>query len=197
MTKEENEREYRVINQCLSMHAMLAQQYLRRERVLNITLLLVSAVLCAFTFADEPVLRVLGASPTHAKVALGVLSAVIFGLSIVEFKVNWLGISEAHADAARRLAALKMKYRQVHATLETDKTRLWSELSREYAETSMGLRPIHERQFVRLKARHATKMSFSNMVDRNPGVPLILLAVAFRVFACWRFLFHNNSPDDN
>ena len=197
MTQEENEREYRVLSQSLSMHAMLAQWYQWRERVLHIALLMASALLCAFTFAEEPVLRVLGASPVHVKVALGILSAIVFGLSIVELKVNWLGISEAHADAARRLGALKMKYRRVRASKEIDKTQLWSELSREYAEIWSGLRPIPERQFVRLKARHATKVAFSQMVDHNPGVPVILIAIRFRISACWQFLFKEHCSDGN
>lgn len=193
MTKDENEREYRVLNQSLSMHATLAQEYLRRERLLNISLLLLSAVLCAFTFAEDSVLRLLGTSPAHVKLMLGVLSALVFGLSIVELKVNWLGIAEAHADAARRLGALKMKYRRVHASMEVDKMHDWSALSREYAETLQGLRPIDERQFVRLKAHHAMKLAFSQMVDRHPGVPLILLRLAFRSSACWRLFFGKNN----
>lgn len=196
MTKEENEREYRLLNQGLSMHALLAQEYSRKERVLSVSLLVVSAVLCAFTFAEDPVLRLLGASPAQVRLTLGVLSAVVFGLSIVKLKVNWLGISEAHADAARRLAALKMKYRQVHASLEPDKTHVWALLSREYAETSSALQPIEERQFARLKAHHATKVILSQLVDQHPGVPMFVLAVKLRLSACWRLVFTKNQSLD-
>lgn len=188
MTKEENEREYRVLNQSLSMHSVLSQEFARKERRLNISLLLVSAVLCAFTFAEDPVLSLLSVSPAVAKLLIGVCSAFVFGLSIVELKVNWSGVSEAHADAARRLAGLKMEYRKVYASLATDKTSQWAMLSQKYAEVSGALRPINERQFTRLKAHHATKVALSKMVDQHPGVPVFVLAGKLRVSACWRLV---------
>ena len=53
MDKNENERQYSVIDQMLSMHSSLRDKYKRRALLLNLALLLVSVFLCAFVFADE------------------------------------------------------------------------------------------------------------------------------------------------
>lgn len=196
MTKEANEREYRVLDQSLSMHSVLAQEFARKERRLNISLLLISAVLCAFTFAEDPVLSLFRISPAVAKLLIGVCSAFVFGLSIVELKVNWSGVSEAHADAARRLAALKIEYRKIYASLDADKTSQWTMLSQKYAEISGALPPIDERQFMRLKAHHTTKVALSKMVDQHPGVPVFVLAVTLRFSAYWRLVATRNNSSD-
>ena len=190
MTQEEHEREYRIIDQMISMHAHLAQTKRRQATLLTVCLLLASAIICAFTFADDTTMALLGMGAAKARFALGIASAVVFGVSIVELKVDWSGIAQSHRDATRRLSALKAKYRRVHASTNADSPEAWATLSKDYAETMDSVVAVPESRFTRLKARHLFKKELSKVIDKNPGVPSVVLASVLRIRATWNYLLH-------
>jgi hypothetical protein len=193
MTQEAHDREYRVIDQMISMHAYIAQNKKRQATLLGIGLLLASAILCAFTFADDATMALFGIGAVKARFVMGLASAVVFGFSIVELKVDWRGVAQAHDDAARRLSTLKAKYRRVQASLDTDKRVAWGELSKEYAETLDSIVTVPERSFTHLKARHLFKIELSRAIDKNPGVPATVLVLVVRLRATWNYVFRGQS----
>jgi len=188
MTKEEHEREYRVVDQMISMHAYIAQTKKSQSLWLSVGLLFGSAILCGFTFADDATFRTLGIGPGRERIVMGVASLFLFGLSIVELRVDWGGIARTHEDASKRMSLLKAKYRKVYVSQLEDKQSLWVELSKEYTETLASISEIPEKSFAKLKAHHHYKVELSRVIDRCPGVPVFLLAVGLRTRATWNYL---------
>jgi len=187
MTKEEHDREYRVVDQMISMHAYIAQRKKGQALWLSLGLLFASTITCGFTFADNATIRLLGIGPGRERLVMGITSMLLFGLSIVELRVDWGGTARAHADAYRRLSLLKAKYRHVHASQLPDKEPLWLELSKEYTDTMASVAEIPEKSFAKLKAHHHYKVELSRMIDKHPGVPVILLATGLRTKAIWNY----------
>jgi hypothetical protein len=188
MTKEEHEREYRVVDQMISMHADIAQTKKSQALMLSVGLLFSSAIICGFIFVDDAILNSIGIGPARAHLLIGLASLTIFGLSIVDLRVDWGGVGRAHADAAKRLSQLKAKYRHAIASQDPDKQTLWLALSNEYTDTLSSVAAVPEKSFVRLKGRHHFKRELSRTIDKHPGVPVLLVACCLRCRATWNYL---------
>ena len=195
LTKQEHEREYRVVDQMISMHADIAQRKRSQALFLSIGILFLSAIVCGFTFADESGLGSLGFSPDRAQVLIRLAALTVFGLSIVELRVDWSGMARTHADAARRLSLLKAKYRRAQTFHGQDEQAFLEGLSKEYADTLSSTIEIPERQFPKLKARHYFKRELSKIIDRHPCVPVPVLAFSLRIRATWCYLWHKPSGE--
>jgi hypothetical protein len=185
MQADENERQYRIIDQLMTSHAVLRDRYARRAKLLNVSLLSFAIALNGFVFASDDFLKLL--FPGHAvaaKIALGIISIALLILSIVELRVDWEGQSQSHSEAVARLSRLKAKYREAHASKTTNR---FDELTRDYASTMEALPPIPERSFTRLKARHEFKRLLSQEISKHPGLPSVLLSIRLR-WNAWRKL---------
>lgn len=187
MTKEEHDREYRVVDQMISMHAYIAQAKKSQALWLSLGLLFASAITCGFTFADDATVRLLGIGPGRERLVVGISSLFLFGLSIVELRVDWGGIARAHGDASKRLSLLKAKYRKAHAAQLEDNQPLWVELSKEYTDTLASISEIPEKSFAKLKAHHHYKVELSREIDKHPGVPVFFLTMSLRTRAIWNY----------
>jgi hypothetical protein len=190
MNAEENERQYRIIDQLLTAHAVLRDRYARRARLLSVFALAVSVALNGFVFANEEVLKfIFWGHVEAAKVGLGLVSIALLVFAVIEFRVNWEGTSESHSEAVTRLGRLKAKFREAPADPSDD---CWLRLSAEYATTMQELPPIPESSFAHLKALHEHKRALSREISNNPGVPSGLLSIRLR----WRAWRRMNNHDD-
>ncbi|MFZ2147697.1 MAG: hypothetical protein WAV28_10810 [Sedimentisphaerales bacterium] len=194
--EEENERQYRVLDQMLTMHARLRDRYSRRALFINIMLLVSAVALNTFVFAGEDVFRLLGIAPGHARIAIGVISVLLLVIALVEYKVNWAGLSKRHEDAADRLACLKGKYRTDYASRQKTGALPSEQLGREYALTMEILSPIPDRLFNKLKGYCLFKRLVSEEISKNPKVPALLIKFRFRVQGIWAFLKTNNKTEE-
>ncbi len=192
--EEENERQYRVIDQMLTMHAVLRDRYNRRALYLNLILLVGAIVLNAFVFASEIVSRLLSISLEHARDAIGFISVLLLAASIVEYRVNWAGQSRSHKDAVDRLGTLKCKYREYNLRRQELGTTHDEELSGEYGFTMGILPPIPEKQFNRLKSCHLLKKLVSEEISKNPRVPMFLIVLRLRLQGIRDFMTRGNRP---
>lgn len=194
MTQEEHDREYRVVDQMISMHAYIAQAKKSQALALSLGLIFASGIACGFTFADDATIRLLGIGAGRERFVMGIATLFLFGLSIVELRVDWGGIARAHKDASKRLSLLKAKYRKAHASQLEDKQPIWTELSKEYTDTLASIAEIPEKSFAKLKAHHLYKVELSRQIDMHPGVPVFLLASGLRARAIWNYLRSRQSP---
>ena len=186
--KEENERQYKLINQMMTAHAVLRDRFSCRARSLNILLLALAIVLNAFVFASDDSLKILFGYTTEAKVWIGVVSVILLVLVIVEFLVDWEGQSRSHKEAVERLGQLKANYREAHASGGN-----YEELTREYARTMEMLPAIPEKCFNRLKAYHKFKRLLSEELDAHPGLPVCFARARVR----WRSIRGTTAPVTN
>lgn len=181
MTKEEHLRELRVLDQCISMYWSIAETKKRKALWLSVGLLFSSVVLCGLTFIDATTLAEIGFVPKYAKIAIGLASVAIFGLSIIELRVDWSGTARVNADAAKRLSRLKSKYRQARELRADQEQQTWLALSNEYTETFEHLPEIPNTQFAMLKSQHLFKVELSKELDKFPRVPAFIVAYKLRV----------------
>ena len=181
MDKAENERQYEVVDQSLSMYSFLRDAYERRAVALNIALLASSIFLCAFRFADDKVLAVFRLTPDTARISFGLTSVLILIISVVELRVKWKEVGGKYGDAAERLAALKGKYRKLYAETQGADANKNARLAREHEKVMRSLPTVPERQFNRLKSRHQFKKLLSKRITANPKAPEWFLRWQLRV----------------
>lgn len=186
MDAQENQRQYRIIDQLMTAHAVLRDRYHRRARTLNISIFSLAIALNGFVFATDDILKVI--FPGHAdaaRIGLGITSIALLILSVVELRVNWEGQARSHIEALNRLGELKARFRECHAD---GNQHAYQQLSRDYALTMKELPPIPERSFAALKAYHTYKRLLSVEISKHPGVPQIILSTRLRWRAFQRLL---------
>jgi hypothetical protein len=170
-------RQFRVLDQTLSMHTTLRDRYEQRALIIDLLLLASSVVFCASAFASDDALSRLGPTPQEVRYLIRLFSVLAFMLSIMSLRLNWKEKFTRHRDAAdkfARVVALFRKQRGPDGTWPLDGS---AELDTAYWEAMRNSVPIPEAVFVRLKARHLRKVELSRMLDSNPGCPVIVLRV--------------------
>jgi len=166
------DKQYRVLDQTLSMHASLRDCYKLRALVLNCFLLFAAVVLNACVFIDDATLTTLGLDAGRVTIAISLSSVAIFAISILELRVDWNGVAKGHESAVEKLSVLKFKYRE---SIDRAKAHCETEhlaLATEYARTCADIPPIPEAVFNKLKRRHLLKKLVSEKIAQNPGVPI-------------------------
>jgi hypothetical protein len=180
MQESENNRQYRVIDQMLSMHSSLRDGYRTRALIMSCVLLTAGVVLNACVFIDDATLTTLGLKAGKAKVAIGLASVTVFIISIVELRVDWGGKASIHKHAVEKLSNLKAKYRQHFDPANKHNPIPDHELNTDYERVLADLQPIPEAVFNCLKHRHLKKKLLSDQITQNPGAPLFL--IKFHIF---------------
>ena len=180
ISKEENERQYRSIDQLLSMHSLLCERYRLRAFILNTAQIGISLLLCGFAFVADDVLRSLGLDPARGRFVLGIIAVIVLLLSITEFRVDWKAVGSKHREAMRHLAELKAKYRKAFSESAGGDCERNSRLTAEYEKLMAVLPPIPEQYFIQLKASHRFKLILSQRVGRNPKAPVWFLRIQLR-----------------
>lgn len=178
-SRKENERQYHVLNQMLTAHSMMRDRYGRRSMVLKVCMFCSSVAVGGFAFVDEKLFKVVGLTPESVKLAVGIASMFVLALSVVELLVGWERKAALHEEAAKRLAALKLRYRQAHTKHRGENARVNEGLTREWDRLNENLPPIPDHQFVRLKHRHHVKRQLSELAELNRQVPYSFLVLAY------------------
>lgn len=179
---EELDREFRVIDQMLSMHSALRDRYRRRRTALVLLTMALAILGAGFAFAtDKPKITILGVEATRDK-WLGVVSLIVLLLGVVDLVTDWSMRARGYGEAAKRLGNLKLKMRACQ--LAGYQRQAVDRLRAAYDELAPELPPIPERQFAILKARHLRKVEMSRQLSAHPGsaVWLVYVKVLFGRF---------------
>lgn len=170
-TKQENERQYGIIDQMLTMHSSYRDRMELRAFWLNTSLVALSLFLAVFAFVGDDLLRVLGSDPAIARLVLGLAAVVVLICSITEFRVDWRFVAGGHAKAVSMLAAMKAKYRKSFTETEGNDPKKNARLTSEYDKTMSILPAIPDRWFNKLKAEHQFKRLLSERISLCPKAP--------------------------
>ena len=179
-SKNENERQYMLIDQLLSMHSSLRAKYARRAFWLNTIQIGVSLFLSVFAFVPDNTLHSLGLDPASGRFILGITAVAVLLLSITEFRVDWKAVGSKHSEAARQLAELKAQFRKAFSESAGDDCDKNSRLTTEYDKLMALLPSIPEQYFIQLKSSHRFKQKLSHRVSRNPKAPVWFLRIQLR-----------------
>ena len=158
-TKEENERQYRVIDQMLTMHSSFRDRMERRAFWLNTALIASSLFLTVFSFVGDDLLRALSLDPALTRFVLGLVAVVVLICSITEFRVDWRSVAGRHAEAVSRLARMKARYRQSFTDTGGNDPQANAVLTSECDNMMSNLSTIPDRWFNVLKAEHLFQTS--------------------------------------
>ena len=177
MAESESERQYRLIDQMLSMHSMLRDRYSSQALMLNCLLLGAAGVLNAFVFVSDETLLSFGLNPVLGKNVINIASVIIFAISILELRVDWAGTARLHKEAVDQLSKIKHKYREAYTQRNPLPLEVVANLSLEFSNVMGLLPPIPESKFNHLKQKHLRKKILSERISQYPGAPIMLLRI--------------------
>ncbi len=180
-TKEENERQYRVIDQMLTMHSSFRDRMERRAFWLNTALIASSLFLTVFSFVGDDLLRALSLDPALTRFVLGLVAVVVLICSITEFRVDWRSVAGRHTEAVSRLARMKAKYRQSFTDTGGYDPQANAILTSECDNMMSNLSTIPDRWFNVLKAEHWFKRLLSERISQYPKTPRWVLRLQLRI----------------
>ena len=172
---EETARQFRVLDQTLSMHTFLRDRYACRALSLDVVLLFTAVIFCTTRFVGDDFFVKIGVAANTGKFAVGVAATLAFFASIVTLRVDWKGKSARHGEAVQKLTNLTSLFRKLRlqdGTWPPDKR---DELHRAYWEAMGGIVQVPAAQFLNLKARHLRKVETSKMLDSAPACPIFVL----------------------
>jgi hypothetical protein len=202
-TKEENERQYRVIDQMLTMHSSFRDRMERRAFWLNTALIASSLFLTVFSFVGDDLLRALSLDPALTRFVLGLVAVVVLICSITEFRVDWHSVAGRHTEAVSRLARMKAKYRQSFTATGGSDPQTNTILTSECDNMMSNLSTIPDRWFNVLKAEHRFKRLLSERISQCPKTPRWVLRLQLRIegireaLQLWKEHRHGQSGSGN
>jgi hypothetical protein len=161
----EFERQRRIIDQMLTQHSRLRDRYDGFARWLDVTGIVLSAVLTALSLMKDEYWQLLRTTPRGGPFVAAIAAAILLGLSIVQYRVQWKEKAEAHGAAATTLATWKAKGRMVPKN-DAERTREWVEMVAAQLST---LPAIPDRLFLKLKGAHLRKEETSRRMSQFPG----------------------------
>lgn len=181
ISNKEIERQYRVLQQTLSMHCSLRDSYQFRSTSSQIIILISSAIICATTFASDDLYITLGLSPNKGSIFMGIAGVLAFAFSLALLVLDWAGQAAKHSDAAKRYTSVLEKFRTTRLNDSNWPEDQWISLSEAYWEANNESIEIPGKLFNKLKAEHLRKCNISQMKSKYPGCPRIILWVILRV----------------
>ncbi len=177
VTQKELARQFRILDQMISMHSILAQRYLRLGLILDISLLTSSVIFCATTFASDDFFLSLGLTPRSVKLVLGITSVMAFLAAILSLRADWKRSEARHKEAVQKLTACFAQYRETRLASGEWPDGKAIHLSKLYWDATNGIIPIADRLFPSLKAKHLRKVALSKLIDTHYGIPVFVLRI--------------------
>jgi hypothetical protein len=173
-------RRFRVLDQMLTGHSIERDRFVRRSTALTLTIIALSivATMVAFISGERDV--DFGVVTMTVQTSVGLLSAFIFFLGLLDLKVDWRQRAWSHEQAVDRLAELKAKYRAAK-TVGDEVSLDGVDLLHEYDMTMEAIVAVPEGRFLALKARHKRKVAISRLLDTRPGTPVPWLRLTLLV----------------
>lgn len=173
--RSEIERMRRVADQLCTAHAALRDRFANRQFVADVIVLLLAAWTTSMGFVDPRLTSWLTPPHLDPQLWIGMLGSITFGLTLVQFKADWSGRSEAHQRSFTMYAEVKREAGYLLASAEKMSMRDFQRLADRYDMASDVGTGVPERDFLALKRRHKIKVVVSRLLDEKPGSSLWLV----------------------
>jgi hypothetical protein len=184
-SREEIERIQRVSDQLCTAHAALSDRFSRRAVLLDILVLILSALVTALAFLDPKLLHRFVPEYLDPALAVGVFGLFVFCLTLVQIKTDWRGRSERHKRSLKMYAEVKREAGYLLASIENTPPREFQRLVARYDMASDVGSGIPEVEFLRLKQKHLTKVEISRLLDKKPAASIILTKLQLLIRDNW------------
>jgi hypothetical protein len=188
-TTKEIQRIRRVSDLLCTAHARLRDKYSRLALVAEVVTLASSTWLLALVFVEPRINTRLTPMGLDPPIWIGFLSAATFFLTILQVRTDWRGKADAHARSLAMYAEVK---RECGYLLTSGTIIGLAECQRLLARYDMAAdlcMAVPERDFLRYKKRHLTKVAISRLLDSHPSASIFLLR--------WRLWRRSNWPGRN
>lgn len=173
----EIERMQRVADQLCTSHAALRDRFAGRQFIVDIIVLLLSAWITAMGFVDPRLNQWLVPPHFDAQLWIGLLGAITFALTLIQFKADWRGRSEAHQRSFTMYAEVKREAGYLLASGDNIAIRDFQRLADRYDMASDVGAGVPEKYFLTLKRHHKMKIAISRQLDEKPGSSLWLTKI--------------------
>jgi hypothetical protein len=164
----------RVSDMLCTGHATLRDRYQRRALFLDLSILLLSTWLVALTFLDPHIAGKLTPSHVDPSIWIGMVGVFTFALSLVQIKVDWKGVADAHNRSFDLYAEVKRQCVYILCSPGRVEKRDCEGVLAVYDIAGQVGAGIPEMQFLRLKKKHIAKIAVSKLLDANPGASIFL-----------------------
>ena len=158
-------------------HAGLRDKYCLLSTCLDLAVLLLSAWVVALAFVEPRINVSLTPFGLDPQLWVGLLSVAVFGLSIVQLRVDWKGRSDAHARTFEAYAEVKRDAGFLLAIGQQVTEQACQPVFTRYG--TAGAIPVPEDEFLRQKRRHLLKVAISRHLDNNPAASIHLTRLRF------------------
>lgn len=184
MTEEiperETKRQYRVLQQTLSAHSFLRDDYTRNAKWAKIVLTASSILFCTTTFAGNSFYTTLGVGPEIGRLVVGVAAIVAVIASVTLLIIDWEGKAAHHEEDAKTWSRALEEFRRHRGDNGSWCLDKRVHLDSVYWEADHNSSNIPAQRFNALKSRHLRKVTISQLKSDYPGCPRILLAIFLR-----------------
>ena len=171
--KAELKRVARVADILCTAHAGLRDRYRLFATYLDVFILLLSAWVVALAFVEPRINVSLTPFGFDPQIWVGLLGVAVFGLSIVQLRVDWKGRSDAHARAFEAYAKVKGDASFLLAAGREVTEQICQPIFIRY--DAAGVTPIPESEFLKQKRRHLLKVAVSRHLDDHPAASIRLM----------------------
>lgn len=120
-------------------------------------------------FVDPKMAQWLTPPRLDSQLWIGLLGAVTFGLTLIQFKADWRGRSEAHQRSFTMYAEVKREAGYFLTTSIDIPAKDFQRLVDRYDMASDVGSGIPEQEFLPLKQHHKMKIEISRLIDEKPG----------------------------
>ncbi len=172
MDAGEYKRRFGVLDMMLTGHSIERDRYGRWSTLLTLLVLALSIVTTMTALIATNREIDFGIATMTTQTAVGVLSAVIFFLALLELRVDWRQRAWSHERAAGELSELKATFRGASFADDGEAHGSGVNLIIAYDMAMEAIVPIPEKRFLKLKSRHRRKVAVSRMIGARPGAPV-------------------------
>jgi len=171
------QRTKRLSDMLCSAHAELRDRYKTKAMALDISILGATIWLTAMVFVEPKIGGKLTPFSFDKEIWLGILAVFASFLSVVQIKVDWKGLADAHGRAVKLFSSVKTNCSILieHSSGDTE-----YEIKRvldQYEYACAASVVIPESKFAALKQHHILKVQISRYLDSNPGISIPLLRI--------------------
>jgi hypothetical protein len=179
-------RMQRVADQMISCHSVLRDRYARRSMFFDVVILILTALVTIFSFAQEDRIDTMGMVGMSLSTVVGITGCGAFLLTLVQLQCNWRGRAAEHERATRVFAKVKADISAFAGTTQIENAD-FVRLREQYALAGDQTVQISEHEFLQLKRRHLLKVSISKMLDTYPGLPVWLAQGVLTIKHSWQW----------
>lgn len=175
---DELQRIRRVSDTLCTGHSGLRDRFARRALVLDLCILGLASWLVALAFVEPRINVRLTPFGFDSQLWIGLLSVATFFLTLVQFKTDWKGRSDAHKRTFEVYSEVKREAGYLLAAGEIEEAACMRVLSRYDMASAVGV-AIPEGEFLPQKRRHKMKVALSKHLDAHPSASLLLTRIRF------------------